>query len=104
MSTPVINSFDDIVVKEIAPGYFSKLIHTDNNTINFIEVTRGSVVPTHQHIHQQLSFVLEGSFQLTVNGTPHQLDKGLYAIIPPNVPHAGLALTDCKLIDIFSPA
>ena len=104
MEQPIINRFADIAIKEIAPGYLSKLIHTHNNTINFIEVNAGSIVPTHQHIHEQLSFVLEGQFQLTVNGEPHQLDKGLFAIIPPNTPHSGLALTDCKLIDIFSPA
>jgi quercetin dioxygenase-like cupin family protein len=96
-------SFDDIVVKEIAPGFFSKLIHTDDNTVNFIKVKAGCSVPLHRHVHQQMSFVLEGIFELTVNGTPKKLDKGLFAIIPSNVEHGGIAITDCKLIDIFSP-
>jgi len=103
MDTSIFHRFSDIETKEIAPGFFSKLIHTDVNTINFIEVIAGSLVPTHQHVHQQLCFVLDGLFELTVNGQPHQLDKGLFAVIPPNVPHAGRAITDCRLIDIFSP-
>jgi quercetin dioxygenase-like cupin family protein len=95
--------FADIPVKEIAPGYFSKFIHTVNNTINFIDVTVDSVVGNHQHVHEQLSFVLEGQFELTIDGNVQILDKGMYAVIPSNIWHSGRAITDCKLIDIFSP-
>lgn len=103
MTNPYIYAFDAIEVKEIAPGFMSKLIHTDTNTINFIEVKAGCTVPLHQHIHQQLSFVLEGEFELTIDGAPYRLDKGQYAVIPSDTIHSGKAITDCKLIDVFSP-
>lgn len=104
MNNKYFHQFDAIVTKEIAPGFFSKLIHTDNNTVNFIEVAAGNSVPHHQHVHEQMSFVLEGRFQLTVAGEVQILDASMYAIIPSNVRHSGLAITDCKLIDVFSPA
>jgi quercetin dioxygenase-like cupin family protein len=104
MNTNIFRHFSDIDTKEIAPGYFSKLIHTANNTINFIEVAAGNTVPDHAHIHEQLSFVIEGQFQLTVNGEIQVLDSGMFAVIPSNVRHSGLAITNCKLIDVFSPA
>ncbi|HEY0244583.1 MAG TPA: cupin domain-containing protein [Mucilaginibacter sp.] len=103
MDTPIFRRFADIPTKKIAPGYLSKLIHTDNNTINFIDVTAGSVVPRHQHVHQQCAFVIEGKFELTVNDVPQVLEPGTFAVIPANVFHSGVALTDCKLVDIFSP-
>jgi quercetin dioxygenase-like cupin family protein len=103
MDTSVFKHFSDITTKEVAPGFFSKLIHTDTNTINFIEVKAGSSIPLHRHIHQQCSFALEGQFELTVNGEPQVLDQGLFAIIPSNAEHGGRAITDCKLVDIFSP-
>lgn len=103
MESPAFFNFDDIAVKEIAPGFFSKLIHTDTNTVNFIEVAAGCSVPLHRHIHQQMSFVLKGIFEMTVNGESKQLDNGQYCIIPSNVEHGGIAITDCRLIDIFSP-
>jgi len=104
MDTSIFHHFNDIETKEIAPGFFSKLIHTQSNTINFIEVKAGNSVPRHQHINEQYAFVIEGKFELTVNDIPQVLDPGLFALIPPNVWHSGIAITDCKLIDIFSPA
>jgi len=103
MNTAIFHEFSAIPVKEIAPGFMSKLIHTANNTINFIEVKAGNTVPDHQHIHEQMSFVIEGQFQLMVDGEAQILDAGLFAVIPSNVRHSGLAITDCKLIDVFSP-
>jgi quercetin dioxygenase-like cupin family protein len=104
MDTSAFHKFSEITTKEIAPGFFSKLIHTQNNTINFIEVAAGCTVPHHQHINEQCAFVIEGKFELTVNGIAQVLEPGLFAIIPPGVWHSGKAITNCKLIDIFSPA
>jgi quercetin dioxygenase-like cupin family protein len=103
MDTSIFHYFNDIKTKEIAPGFFSKLIHTETNTINFIEVKAGCSVPRHRHIHEQCSFIIEGEFELTVNDIPQLLNTGLFAIVPSNTWHSGTAITDCKLIDIFSP-
>ena len=103
MDTSIFHYFNDIETKEIAPGFFSKLIHTETNTINFIEVKAGCSVPRHRHIHEQCSFIIEGEFELTVNDIPQVLNTGLFAIVPSNAWHSGTAITDCRLIDIFSP-
>lgn len=102
-NTDIFKSFASIPTKEIAPGFFSKLIHTGANTFNFIEVKAGCSVPLHRHVHEQSSFVIEGKFEMTVAGDTKILDAGLFALIPSNVLHGGTAITDCKLIDIFSP-
>jgi quercetin dioxygenase-like cupin family protein len=103
MDTSIFHYFNEIETKEIAPGFFSKLIHTETNTINFIEVKAGCSVPRHRHIHEQCSFVSEGEFELTVNDIPQRLNTGLFAVVPSNTWHSGTAITDCRLIDIFSP-
>ncbi len=99
----MFQNFSDIPVKEIATGFFSKFIHTDNNTINFLEVMAGSELPLHQHPHQQCSFILEGEFEMTVGEETKLLTKDTFALIPGNILHGGKAIINCKLIDIFSP-
>ena len=103
MDTSIFHRFSDIETKEIAPGFFCKLIHTANNTINFIDIKAGSSIPRHQHIHEQYAFAIEGKFELVVNDIPQVLEPGIFALIPSNVWHSGTAITDCKLIDIFNP-
>lgn len=99
----MFQKFKMVPVKEIAPGFFSRLIHTENNTINFLEVKKDSELPLHSHPHEQSSFVLEGTFEMTVNGETRQLGPEDFVLIPGGVSHSGKALTDCKLIDVFSP-
>lgn len=103
MSEDIFRQFADIPVVEMSPGFLSKLIHTDHNTINFIEIKAGSDSPIHSHPHHQCAFVLKGEFEMTVGNEVQVLNTGKFAMIPGNVPHGGRAITDCTLLDIFSP-
>ena len=93
----------EIVPKEIMPGYHGKLIHTQNMSFAFWEVEAGAKVPEHAHMNEQVMQVLEGKFEFTLDGITKTYEPGDLVIIPPHVPHSGLALTPCKLMDVFSP-
>ncbi|MEP6710917.1 MAG: cupin domain-containing protein [Ferruginibacter sp.] len=93
-----------ITPKEIVPGYPARFVHTQNMTLAYLEVKAGAVLKEHSHPNEQVSHVLEGTFQLTLAGEPIVFEEGTIIVIPSNVPHSGLAITDCKLMDVFSPA
>jgi quercetin dioxygenase-like cupin family protein len=40
---------------------------------------------------------------MVIGGDPCHLTAGMYHIIPADMPHSAVAVTDCKLIDAFSP-
>ena len=95
------HNINELGTKEIFPGYTGHFIHTTNQTFVFWDVVKGSSVPTHQHMHEQIVTVREGQFQLTVNDETKVMDAGTTAVIPGNTPHSGIAITNCKLLDIF---
>lgn len=93
----------DIETKEYIPGYHGKMIHSETMTLAFWEVEEGAMVPEHSHINEQILHVIEGEFEFKVGGISKIYRPGELAIIPPNIPHSGKALSSCKLMDVFSP-
>jgi len=89
--------------KEIVPGFRARFVHSDNLTLAYWEVDPGAELPEHSHPHEQVANVLEGKFELTVDGESRQMEPGQVAVIPSNVPHGGKAVTKCRLLDVFHP-
>lgn len=95
---------EEIEPREIIEGYRARFIHSDNMTLAYWEVDAGAALPTHQHVHEQVANMLEGRFELTVDGETREVGPGEVAVIPSHVPHGGRALTDCRILDVFHPA
>jgi len=96
-------NLSEIPSKEIMPGYHGKLIHAENMSIAFWEVEKDAEVPEHSHKNEQIMQVLQGNFEFTVNGETQVYEPNDIVIIPPHATHSGKALTECKLMDVFSP-
>jgi quercetin dioxygenase-like cupin family protein len=47
--------------------------------------------------------VIEGEFEFNFKGEIKKLSPGAVVVVPPNVPHCGKAITDCRLMDVFHP-
>ena len=77
--------------------------HAKAMTIGEVLLEPNTVVPMHDHPHEQLSYVIEGRFEFTVGSETTILEPGMVALIPGGVTHGGTTLTACKVIDIFSP-
>lgn len=95
---------ENLSTKEIVPGFFGKFIHSENTTTAFWNVKKDSKLPEHDHIHEQITQVVEGEFEMIIDSKKYILKAGDIAVIPANIGHSGMALTDCKLIDTFYPA
>jgi quercetin dioxygenase-like cupin family protein len=94
---------EDMPQVEPAPGFRVRFVHGATMTLAYWDIARGASLPQHAHIHEQVVSMIEGEFELTVAGEARTLSAGTVVVIPSNVPHAGRALTDCRIIDAFHP-
>ncbi len=84
-------------------GMKAKLVHTKSQTYAFWEIEKGTELPEHKHINEQVSFVTKGELELTIDGKLTVMKKGMLAIIPPNILHSAKAITNVELTDVFTP-
>ena len=89
--------------KELIAGFSGRFIHSDNMTLAYWTIAKDAALPEHSHHHEQVVNMLEGEFELTVDGQPHRLAAGDVLIIPGDVTHSGRAISDCRILDVFQP-
>jgi quercetin dioxygenase-like cupin family protein len=93
----------NIKEREIVPGFRGKIVHSSNMTLVSWDIKAGSSLPEHSHPNEQITVVIKGVFEMTVDGKTHIMKSGTVATIPANVKHKGNSITDSQLIDAFYP-
>jgi quercetin dioxygenase-like cupin family protein len=70
----------------------------------WVTLEPNTVVPDHEHPHEQLGAVLEGTMELTIGGEVRRLEPGHTYVIPPGVRHmATTGAEGCLVLDLFAP-
>jgi quercetin dioxygenase-like cupin family protein len=95
--------FKNMPKVKIWEGITGSVYHSDSITVGHLDLVEGIHLPTHHHVHEQWSNVIEGTLEFTIGDQTHILTAGMSVHIPSNVPHSGKAHTACKVIDIFCP-
>ena len=93
----------DIKQKQLMEGIIGHYAHGENMSFGLVEIAEGTIMPIHQHVHEQITYMLEGQLDMDIDGVVYSLTSGSYHVIPSNVWHGASAKTACKLIDVFSP-
>ncbi|MCS6967278.1 MAG: cupin domain-containing protein [Cytophagales bacterium] len=90
--------------KEFLRGFWGRAIHTQMATLIYWEVDPEAVLPLHQHPHEQIVNLLEGEFEMTIEGKTYLLKAGDVLVIPSGALHEGRAMSKpCKILDVFCP-
>lgn len=98
-----MSQITSIPPKTLTPGITGHYVHGEKSTLGLVILKEGSSVPPHQHLQEQITYILEGRLQMVIDGKDCLLEQGMYHVIPSNVVHSAVALTDCQLVDVFSP-
>lgn len=98
-----MDAIKNLSPKALAPGITGYYTHGNQMTFGLVELKAGSSVPLHAHPHEQITYILEGQLDMIIDGTAYSLTSSMYYVIASNTPHSAIAITDCKVIDVFSP-
>jgi quercetin dioxygenase-like cupin family protein len=80
-----------------------RFMHAANITVAFNELKAGAEVPGHQHLHETIDYIQEGTLEMTIGDETIQMKTGDVARVPSNVWHKAKAVSDCKVINFFYP-
>ena len=89
---------------EMLPGVNRRtLVTTDEMMLVEFTIDKGAIVPLHRHPHHQVGYVISGELEMTIDNDVRVCRPGDTYAITGNDDHCALAITDCVVVDVFSP-
>ncbi len=93
----------DIEPEQMNPLTTRQYVVGANTMLARLVLKKGAHVPLHQHMHEQISHVVEGKLDFLLDGGSITVSAGEILCIPPHLPHEVTALEDSVALDIFNP-
>ncbi|NTV63082.1 MAG: cupin domain-containing protein [Oscillochloris sp.] len=89
---------------EVFPGIHRRRLAASEQLYQMeVRLEPESVVPLHQHPHEQTTYVVSGRLRVQIGDEQIEAGPGSIARFPSNVPHAVWALEASLVLDTFSP-
>ncbi len=90
--------------QQVFDGVSIQTVHGENLMMSYVHLKPHSIVAEHSHPHEQMGMVLEGSFELNIDGESRILNEGDTYLIPSHVKHSAKANHKSAIVlDLFSP-
>jgi quercetin dioxygenase-like cupin family protein len=96
--------WDEIPEEATSPFITRRVLHTPALTVIHLSFKSGAVVPLHNHVHEQVTTVLEGTIRFEAGGKSVVLQTGQSLHVPSDLPHSAEALEDSRSMEVFVPA
>ena len=103
-------AWDDMAVEELTPLIGRRLVYTDKQMLAHVYLKQGAIVPAHDHINEQITYILSGALRFWIGEHADQpgdtfvdVRAGEVLVIPSMVRHRAEALEDTLDVDIFNP-
>ena len=89
---------------EALPGVKIKTISYGKNTLmtEFL-LAKDSILNEHQHIHEQIGYLVSGKIKLYIGNSSRILTPGDSWNIPSNIPHKAEILENSVAVEVFTP-
>jgi quercetin dioxygenase-like cupin family protein len=101
---PAFYNVDTINEVTLLEGISARFVTGSRIMFSFVRLAPGAVMPDHNHPHEQLGYVVEGSMVLNLAGDERNLQPGDAYAIPGGVTHRAVGGPNgCLVLDAFNP-
>ena len=94
----------ELTGRKIRDGILLKSVCGEKTQMTFFDFEQGAVIPSHRHPHEQITYILSGQMEFTLEGEKRLLKAGEGVVIPPEKEH-GAVITGgpAKALDAWYP-
>ncbi|MCW5589356.1 MAG: cupin domain-containing protein [Legionellales bacterium] len=101
---PSLYHFESMPKEQLTPLTARQYIYGSRSEIVKWYLKKGSIIPTHYHPNEQITWIVSGEVIVYSQGKKFTVKAGDVLVIPPNVPHRFVAIADTIDVDFFAPA
>lgn len=95
---------DELPGTEMLPGVTRRAVYLDHVMLTFFEFAPGSIVPEHNHPHEQITYVIHGAMEFHLGAEMQVLRAGDGVCIPPGTTHKAVILDEPTIaLDAWYP-
>ena len=105
MSETVFFPDGELELEEVEAGKVSRKIRARGGSLMMVEVffKVGAIGYEHRHVHEQVSYCLDGEFVFTIDGQSMTLKAGDSVFVPSSALHGTQCIGAGRLLDVFTP-
>jgi quercetin dioxygenase-like cupin family protein len=93
-----------LTLEKMNEGMQRKILgYQENLMLVKVFFEKGSAAAMHSHSHQQIGYIMEGTFDLEIGGQREILTAGDSFVVAANILHGATCLEKGVIIDSFSP-
>lgn len=84
-------------------GMVQHLLTGENGMVVWSQIKAGTFTALHSHPNEQITWVLNGKLEFQLGEQKQTCGPGDLVLVPGDVPHEVLYVTDCDIIEFFTP-
>jgi len=95
---------EDLPAKEMVAGVSVRSVHLADLMMTFVDYPAGAKVPMHHHPYEQITYVLAGQLEVSIEAETRVLGPGEGVQVPANMEHSSRPIGGpAKVLDAWTP-
>ena len=97
--------WDRLPLEELSGSISRAIVTGDLLMLAHVHLTKGALVPRHEHENEQFTYILNGHLRFWVGEEDGRIDvlAGEVLHLPAHLPHRAEAIEDTLDLDVFTP-